>query len=358
MDIRDTIRDIVTRYVSPKYQGQEGAFAQFLAREKGGELGVIINVLPKIIDDSPRLRKDFSQLSRAIRYLNHPHVIRVLEVAQEKGIPYLVNSVMDDARKLSTQLTSEPMDLERASQIVKQIGKALEYAGHKDVPHGSLSPDQVLLNERGEAVVGGFGLASLAALLGARNEDESSVYLAPEQRLPDHAPTMRGDVYSLAAILFRLLTGVEPDLQADSDKSLRVDQLNEIIPIPVGKVVAQGMSSDPLQRPRSADDFVVALLSAVRAPDTITLLARAREKQRVDAAGGPTWPEPLPFPEQVPMPAPNLSNLDEISREARHMLEWASELIEMPEYDESLELSEDDLPGFKPTWSKPSGKDK
>jgi len=347
MDVKSIVREIITRYTAPKFQSQDGAYARFKARDRKAGMDVMIYVLPKIMEQSPRLQKEYSQLSRAIQLLDHPHVVRILEVAQEKGVPYLVHSAVDDARKLSTRLTSEPMDLERAAGIITQIGNALDYAGHKQIPHGALTPDQVVLDENGEAFVIGLGLASLAALLGTRGQNENNAYLAPEQRLADHAPTMRGDVYSLAAILFRLITGIEPDLQADPAKSLRADQLNEKVPAAVGRVIALAMDADPLQRPRSADDFVLGLLSAVRAPAVVERQIISDQKGRTATKGGPSWPEPLPFPERVEIPLTDMVIWDDISRQTRAMLEQASELIQMPTYDESLELSEeDDLPNF------------
>ena len=346
MDIRDTIREIVTRYVTPRYRGQKGTFAQFEALDQKGGEDIIINVLPKIIEDSPQLNRGFSQLSRAIRYLDHPHVARIIDVAKDKGVPYLVNAAIDDAKTLAAQLTSEPMDLERAGQLVTQIGQALGYAGQKGVPHGSLTPDQVLLNERGETLVTGFGLASLAALLGTRDEDDDNPYLAPEQRLPDHAPTTRGDVYSLAAILFRLITGVAPDLDTAPGKTLQADQLNEEIPPAVAALVAQAMSPDPLKRPQSADDFILAFRSALRAPRTAKEGERPVVEDPVSKRDEPSWPAPLPFPELTAIPTVDMSSLDDISRTAQETLKRTSELIPMPEYAESLELSEDDLLGF------------
>ena len=346
MDIRDTIREIVTRYATPRYQGQKGTFTQFEALDQKSGEDIIINVLPKIIEDSPQLSRGFSQLSRAIRYLDHPHVARIIDVAKDKGVPYLVNAAIDEAKTLAAQLTSDPMDLERAGQLITQIGRALEYAGQKNVPHGSLTPDQVLLNERGETLVTGFGLASLAALLGTRDEDDDSPYLAPEQRLSDHAPTTRGDVYSLAAILFRLITGATPDLDTDPEKTLRADQLNEEIPPAVAALVAQAMSPDPLKRPQSADDFILAFRSALRTPRTAEEGERPLVEEPADGRDEPTWPAPLPFPEPTHIPVVDLSSLDVISQMSQETLKRTSELIPMPEHAESLELSEDDLIGF------------
>jgi eukaryotic-like serine/threonine-protein kinase len=347
MDVKSIVREIITRYTSPAFQSQDGAFARFKARDRRAGVDVLIHVLPRIVEQSPRLQKEFAQLGRAIQLLDHPHVIRVMEVAQEKGVPYLIHSAIDDARRLSAQLTSEPIDLDRAARIITQVGNALDYAGHKQVPHGALTPDQVVVNEHGEASVVGLGLASLAALFGTRPPDENNAYLAPEQRLPDHAPTMRGDVYSLAAILYRMVTGVEPDLNADPANSLRADQLNEKVPSVVGHVIAQAMDADPLQRPRSPDDMVRGLLAAIRAPAVVRQQIAAAQKKEAEAAGAPSWPDPLPFPDQVDIPLTDMAIWDDISRQTRSMLEEASGLIQTPTYVESLELTDDDdLPNF------------
>ena len=319
MEIRDVVREIITRYASPRYQSQEGPFARFNARDPARDVEVAIDVLPKILGDSPEMRRRFELLGRAVQYMEHPYIRRTLEVAQERGIPYIVSEAVRNVRSLADSLTSEPMDLERAGELVNQIGRALEYAGQQGVPHGSLTPEDVLIDENETPLVA--------------NLDPANPDLAPEQRLPDHVPTTRADVYSLAAIMFRLITGLAPDADMAPERGVRADELNEEIPPAVADVLQQALSPDPLQRPQSPDDFLLALRSAIRSPRITRREEEPEQPAPAETKEDVAWPAPAPFPDPITIEPPDMSALNEATRVAQEMLQQASELIPMPKIE-------------------------
>lgn len=325
MDVRSIVRALIARYRSARYRGEEGPFVRFEARDVQRGLDVLINVLTKAFGDSPRHQESLDKLRRAMQGLDHPRIARVLEVAQEQGLPYVVQAVIRDAKTLAERLTTEPLDLEKAGAWIAKIGSALEYAGQQDMPHGALTPDRIFLDEREEITLTGFGLAMLATLAGVGEADVLNPYVAPEQRLEGSAPTTRSDVYSLAAILYRLITGRDPD--PDPTRIVRADLVNRAIPPAVSKVVARALSPEPAERYQSADDFVLAVRSAIRSP-------RALESVSVQPAGAVSaapLPEIPPFPEPLEMPQPDMSSLDEASQWAQEVLKAASGTIRIPE---------------------------
>ena len=327
MDVRTAIRQIITRYKSPRYRGKTGVFDRFEARTANGNIDVIVDVLPSLLGLSPEREKQFAAISRALTRLDHPRVARVLEMAQREGVPYIVRAVSQGGGTLLAQLKVQPMDLEKAGALISQIGSAIEYAAQQDVVHGALAPDQIMVDENGDPHVSGFGMALLAAFAGVPFADPNNPYLAPEVRVERQIPSTRSDVYSLAAILYRVITGQAPDV--DPQRIVSPDQLNPAIPPMVASLVMRSLSPRPADRSYSAGDFVLAARSAIRSPQ-----AMVHEPQVTPPSAEPLGaqlPAPLPFPEPVPMPQPDMSSLTEAARIAAEMLASATQAIQMPE---------------------------
>jgi serine/threonine protein kinase len=327
MDVRTAIRQIITRYKSPRYRGKTGVFDRFEARTMGGNLDVIVDVLPSLLNLSPEREKQLAAISRALTRLDHPRVARVLEVAQREGVPYIVRAAGQGGGTLLARLKAEPMDLEKAGALISQIGSAIEYAAQQDVVHGALSPDQIMVDESGDPHVSGFGMALMAAFAGVPFADPNNPYLAPEVRVEHQTPSTRSDVYSLAAILYRVMTGQAPDV--DPQRIVSPDRLNPAIPPMVASLVMRSLSPRPADRSYSAGDFVLAARSAIRSPQSMapeTHVAPAAEEPV-----GAQLPAPLPFPEPMPIVQPDMSPLTEAARIAAEMLESATQAIQMPE---------------------------
>jgi len=330
MDIRATTRDIVARYRQARYRDRSGAFERFQAHGETPDQSVLIYILPALFGQTEDQQRAWTEFSRALMRLDHPRIVHTLEAAQREGVPYIVAPIAKKARALAAQLTDKPMDLQKAGALISQVGSALEYAGQRGLPHGNLTPEQVLIDEQGEATVGGFGLATLAALAGAASAEPSNPYLSPEQRFSGHAPGTRGDVYALAAILYRLITGRPPDV--DPKRTPPAIKLNPTIGPALDKILQQALSPKPQDRYQSADDFSLAMRSALRSPRS----EPGRPEQDADhayttPAGSVQIPDPLPFPEPVAIPQADLSSLTDATRLAEEMLRNASEAISMPE---------------------------
>jgi len=329
MDFRKMATEILSRYQQARYRDRSGPFERFQAREKNQGLPVLINILPAVFGLTPEQKQALAEFARTALRLDHPHVVQTLEVAQQAGVPYIVTPLLQGARSLASMLTDKPLDIERAGALLAQIGAALEYAGQRGLPHGNLTPDHVLVDERGEVSVAGFGLAALATLAGVASADPSNPYLAPEQRFAGHGPGTRGDVYALAAIFYRLITGRPPD--PDPKRFIPPEKLNPAIRPAIGEVLRRALSPQPQQRFQSADDFILALRSVIRSPHAAPAASESGGEAGPTATAETQMPPPLPFPEPLVMPQPDLSALDGAAQWTKSMLESAAQAIVMPE---------------------------
>jgi serine/threonine-protein kinase len=158
-----------------------------------------------------------------------------------------------------------PIQVDNALLILEKIALALastlsvEIDGQRIV-HGFLHPGLVFVTNDGEGVVSGFGIGEhlLALIDDVASADLVHPYIAPEV-IVARTPSRRGDVYSLGAILFHLLTGSRLPTEADERQQALPDAriAHDDVPIPddIGGLLRRALAERPEERFSSAADF-------------------------------------------------------------------------------------------------------
>jgi TonB family protein len=158
-----------------------------------------------------------------------------------------------------------PVPVDNALLIAEKIALALsatltvEIGGGRLV-HGFLHPSLVFVTNDGEAIVSGFGIAEqlLPVLDDHSSADAIHPYFAPEV-LQSRAASARGDVYSVGAILFHLLTGrtlptaVEDRSDAIDGATMAFEE--ESVPDDVKNLLRRALAQQPEARFSSSADF-------------------------------------------------------------------------------------------------------
>jgi len=158
-----------------------------------------------------------------------------------------------------------PVPVDNALLIAEKIALALsatltaEIDGER-VVHGFLHPSLVFVTNDGEGIVSGFGIADqlLTLIDDQASADVIHPYLAPEV-LQSRAASRRGDVYSLGAILFHLLTGATlptvTDDRAGAIAGAKLAYDEETIPDDIKALLQRALAQHPEERFSSAADF-------------------------------------------------------------------------------------------------------
>ena len=222
-----------------------------------------------------------------------------------------------------------PIPVDNALLIMEKLSLALSAALAVDVRgsslvHGFLHPALTTVTNDGEALVAGFGLGD--ALLGVLDDSsarqECAPYLAPEV-LDSRTPTKRGDVYSLGAVLFHLLTGnplpADPAARQEALSSAQLAYEDEPVPADVMGVLSRALAGRPEERFSSAADFKKELdkllYGGAYSPTTFNLALfmdrlfrseiEAEEKERIEEAQVDVTAYRRPQPEAEPVVLPD-----------------------------------------------------
>ncbi len=169
------------------------------------ERPVTLKILPTALAVDERWVKRFVREARSASLLSHPGILNITDFGTDsKGISYAVYEPTD-GKTLDQIGTGEPLDENAAIDIARQISSAVSAAHEKKTVHGSLSPQNIFVEEENRCKVYDFGGDPLNV---SRNADPR--YLAPEQCNAYPASDERSDVYSLGVILYELLAGSVP----------------------------------------------------------------------------------------------------------------------------------------------------
>jgi len=189
-------------------------------------------ILPEIAADEKTINRFQNELKLA-RKVSHANICRMFHLSKEKDTYYLIMEyVQGQSLKSMIQMTKH-LSLQTAVHIAKQVCGGLAEAHRQGVIHRDLKPQNIMVDEQGNAHIMDFGLARslegkkgtrLGAILGTAD------YMSPEQaegQDVDH----RTDVYSLGIVLYEMATGKVP-FESDTLLGLLAKQKNEIPPEP------------------------------------------------------------------------------------------------------------------------------
>ncbi len=280
----------------------EGSMGQvFLARHTLLGRQVALKVMRPEHARSRELVARFFQEARAVNEIDHEHIVEIFDFVEEPEAG-LACCVMErlEGKSLGELLRGEPLSVQRACTLARQISEALEAAHRLGVVHRDLKPDNVFVTERlGRDFVKvlDFGVAKLLAPLGPSPVAQTMAgaivgtpsYMAPEQALGlpvDH----RADLYSAGVVLYQMLSGHLP-FEAQT-----FGQLSALLaskrPPPLGRVSASGE-----QLPGRLRALVMRCLEKrpEERPESMAELARGlgpfceRPARREPVRNGPVW---------------------------------------------------------------------
>ncbi len=162
-----------------------------------------------------KLRKKFMDEAVALSTMNHPHVVRVIDVFDENSTSYYVMDYVEGCSLKELVKRNGAMSEKQALGYIRQLCKALEYVHGLNRLHLDIKPDNILVDGQDHVVVIDFGASK------QYDEEKGENTSTLVSHTPGYAPVEQlgnniikfmpaTDIYAVGATLYKLLTGVTP----------------------------------------------------------------------------------------------------------------------------------------------------
>lgn len=270
---------------------------------------------PDISGDDTILRERFEREARAVAQLEHDSIVPIYQFGEEGNLYFIAmryiegNDLADEMKTYKER--KELMPIERMMNILTQVAAGLDHAHKRGIIHRDVKPSNILLRKQqtgdkgDKAVLTDFGLVlwedvdkTLGTAFGTPR------YISPEQATDSQSALPQSDVYSLAVIVYEILTG-EVLFQGNTPMEVALSHITELpkpprahnpdIPADAQREVLKALQKDSGKRHTSATKFIEALKEAYNLNDTGTNPPKA---PKVDVSTRPIRDD-IPAPTDV-----------------------------------------------------------
>ena len=201
------------QYVADEQLAVGGQGEVFRGRDRITDEPVIIKRIRGELVSDPEQVARFVREGEALRQLNHPNIVRMLDAFEHEGQHCIVMEYVPGGSLRDLLDAEQSMPVDQALEIALELADALSRAHHLGIVHRDLKPENVLLAADGTPRLTDFGVARLerddshltrtGAFVG------SPAYMSPEA-LRGEALDARSDIWSFGILLFEMLTGRRP----------------------------------------------------------------------------------------------------------------------------------------------------
>ncbi|GMV98941.1 MAG: hypothetical protein AMXMBFR84_00810 [Candidatus Hydrogenedentota bacterium] len=193
--------------------GKGGMGYVYLARDPALDRLVAIKVLRRRLAGDESLVARFRQEARAAAKLNHPNIVQVYAVREDRGTPFIVMEFVEGIT-LEQRLGSRARpDWVESLAVTRQIADALACAHSNGIVHRDVKPSNVILASDGRVRVSDFGLAKFL-MAESKLTTEGAFLGTPQYMSPEHCGVgeigPHSDLFSLGVMLYEMIAGRRP----------------------------------------------------------------------------------------------------------------------------------------------------
>jgi serine/threonine protein kinase/Flp pilus assembly protein TadD len=271
---------LADKYTLTDELGRGGMATVYLAKDLKHDRTVALKVLHPELAAALGPDRFLREIKLAAR-LNHPHILPLFDSGEASGWLYYVMPYVE-GESLRQRLEREKrLPLPEALRLVRAIGSALDYAHRQQIVHRDIKPENVMLHE-GEAMVMDFGIAKAVSAAGGDTLLTQTglmvgtpAYVSPEQATGEREIDGRSDQYSLACVLYEMLSGARPFTGPTAQAVLArrfteaapsLKSTNIRVPDYVDQALTRALAREPRDRFDTTISFVDAVAHNVRKP--------------------------------------------------------------------------------------------
>jgi serine/threonine-protein kinase len=280
---------LVDRYLIQREVGRGGGATVYLAEDRKHRRRVAVKVLRPEVSQAVGPERFLREIE-IVAVLSHPHILPLYDSGDADGYLYYVMPYVEGGTLRDLMVRERRVPVEETLRLAHQVAGALAHAHRHNIVHRDIKPENVLLTE-GNALVTDFGIGK--AVCDVCEDDHITVagtpigtpaYMSPEQSLGEEVDA-RSDIYSLACLLYEMLTGRPPFQGSTAQATLVLHAVQEIpsareqvpeLPQYLDEALQRAMAKSPDDRYETVSEFVEALglvsTAAVPAAGTTTCI--------------------------------------------------------------------------------------
>ncbi|MBT3379433.1 MAG: serine/threonine protein kinase [Lentisphaerae bacterium] len=254
--------------------GSGGTASVYRALDLTLDREVAVKMLDEQIASRPGRVKMFLKEARSAASVNHPNVVPIYSCGEAEGRPYLVMQYMAGL-SLDRTLQSAPRGLElgEAIRVAGETARGLEAAHRHGIIHHDVKPGNILVDADSNVRIGDFGLAEALRGDTVAADDAEAPWITPYyvscERVLTGKEDYRGDIYSLGATVYHLLTG-RPPFEGNGSGEIAWARTKGVLPAAPSEVrpeipgalsdyVLRLLAPNPAERPQAYAEIVSAL---------------------------------------------------------------------------------------------------
>lgn len=252
----------IKRYKILDEIGTGGIATVYRARDSRTGSIVAVKVMhPHLAKDQVYVQR-FRREAQTAFSLYDPHIVKVLDLGEDKGNYFLVMEYVRDETLQKLIQDRHSLTVEQALDIARQVTRTLDAAHRQGIVHRDIKPQNLMVTPEGLVKAMDFGIAKAVDLNTITQTGAfigSPHYMSPQQAKGARGNDIRSDIYSLGVVLHQMLTGTVP-FDGDSPwavlhkqvegEPVPVHQLRVDVPNEVGAVVQTAVARDPQGRKR------------------------------------------------------------------------------------------------------------
>ncbi|KAA6389913.1 MAG: putative serine threonine-protein kinase nek2 [Streblomastix strix] len=257
-----------------------GAFGRtFLTKLKGTEIKRVIKKIPYLTEDQ---KKNADQEIEMLNLAQSDHIVRLIETfIRDLDIclvfEYCSGGNLRDIIYCDLIQMPEQIRIQKSQKVVYQILMGLKQLHLRGIMHRDLKPDNILIDENGNAKLSDFGLAQqIEEYENCVEEARTKIYFPPEAHMLGRM-TKEGSIWQLGVIVIEMIICIHPfsgRTQQETIENIRkgnMQQLPEYVTGDLKEMILSMVNPDPMQR-----------LSANQLLQSPIMLTQALIEQRED----------------------------------------------------------------------------
>lgn len=308
---------IADRYQIIEHLGQGGMGDVYRGVDTQTQDVVAIKNLRGGINDDTQILERFRREGAILKELNHPNIVKMLDMVQEDGTNYLIMEFIDggDLSQMLKKRGKIPFD--EAIKLSLELADALSRAHHLGIVHRDIKPANVLIAPDGTPRLTDFGVARIEAaerMTGTGMSVGTLDYMPPEA-INGEPVDASGDIWGFGVMLYEIITGERP-FTGESTLILMTNILTKPAPDirdrapdapqDLQDLIQQMLEKDPQFRLRSARQLGAALEALSRgAPVNLQRLDTPRITPVKTATALDVPPETLPLNDSMTPETPS-----------------------------------------------------